>query len=102
MKVLKNLTLAIVVLSSAYFAYRWDQARKLDNYFIDRICLDAELQTLKGEHLLNGPLFDQTCTEMKEHGYNPYEIQQIVFQGYDKALKKEDRKHQQEVLSKTG
>lgn len=90
----KNCIYGFVCLSAVYLGYRWDQARKLENYFIDEICLDAQLQAHKGERLLNGPLFDQTCAEMKELGYNPYKIQQVVFKGYEKALEKEKRERE--------
>ncbi len=80
---------AVVILAVGYFGYQWDQARKLDNYFIDQICLDARVQASKGDTLRNGLIFEEARVEMKKYGYNPCQIQQIVFKGYDKALKKQ-------------
>lgn len=99
-KYIKQCAYTLACLAAAYIGYRWDQARKLDNYFIDQICLDAELQAQKGQRLLDGPLFYQTREEMKDAGYNPYEIQQIIFKGYDKALKNEKKFENLQALIK--
>jgi hypothetical protein len=60
----------------------------LENYFIKEFCLDFQLQKLKGDPGHEGPVFEQAYREMRELGYNPYEIQQIIFKGFDLALKK--------------
>lgn len=79
------------ILVACYGAYRWDKARKLDNYFVQQFCLDRQLQDCKGDFGHDGSLCEKAYREMKELGYNPYEIQQIYNQGNDLALKKMEK-----------
>jgi hypothetical protein len=91
-KEMKFLFAGLLILALSYAGYRWDKSRNLDNYYVDQFCLDWELQASKGDRLHNGPIIEEATREMKELGYDPYEIQQIMFKGFDKALEKE-RKH---------
>lgn len=79
----------LLILALSYAGYRWDKSRKLDNYFVDQFCLDWQLQAAKGDRSHDGPIIEEATREMRELGYNPYEIQQIMFKGFDKAVEKE-------------
>lgn len=85
MKFIKNSIVFLSVLAIFYVGYSWDKSTKLDDYFAEQFSLDWELQVLKGDPGHEGPIFKQAYEEMKELGYNPYEIQQIIFKGFDRG-----------------
>ncbi len=87
-KYIRYLTVVFIALGVFYFGYQWEKSRKLDDYFADQISLDWQLQVLEGDQSHHGSLFEEACKEMKELGYSPYEIQQVIFKGYEKADKK--------------
>ncbi len=99
-KYLKTCIFLFAGIATIYFGYRWNQARELDNYFIHEIYVDSLIQFGKGKLGLEGPTFDEVRKEMKEFGYNPYEMQQIVFKGYKKAIdRKEEYRKAEEFLA---
>jgi len=80
--------------------YKWDQARKLDNYFINQFALDYQTQVNHKERG-HGEIFEKALEEMKQQGYNPYQIQEIMVQGFDKANQKLLAQAQTEINNKT-
>lgn len=76
-------SLILAIFGSAIF-FKWDQSRKLDRYFINQFALDYQTQVSLNQRG-HGDIFEKTLEEMKSQGYNPYEIEQIMIQGFDKA-----------------
>lgn len=79
---LKKLSIIFISSLILYFGYKWNEKRKLENYFVEKIALDAYIQIRKGDRNHDGPIFRETCQQMKEQGYNPLKIQKIIHRGY--------------------
>lgn len=78
----------LLVIGGIYLTVKGQQQRELDAYFIKKIALDADLQSLREDALHEGPLYQEAVEEMKEQGYNPAEIEKIYFKALDEHLEK--------------
>lgn len=81
-------SLFLVLFSVLSFgAYKWEQSRQLESYFIQQFALDWKVQVDRNQQDHHGDIFEKAYLEMKELGYNPYEIEQIIIKGFDAGQK---------------
>lgn len=71
----------------SFGAYKWEQSRQLESYFIQQFALDWKIQVDRNQQDHHGDIFEKAYLEMKELGYNPYQIEQIIIKGFDQGQK---------------
>lgn len=77
--------LIAVALIGGYAGHAWEKSRKLDDYFIEQFALDWLTQVTRNEKGHHGEIFEKAEAQMKEQGYNPSEIKEIMVKGFDRG-----------------